>query len=89
MALTPDDPHVAKGLNRFGELYFLQGRYAEAESHYKRALAIHETALGPEHPNVGVTLTYLVELYAVQGRYAEAEPLMARVETIFDKAQSQ
>jgi hypothetical protein len=30
-----------------------------------------------------------VELYAVQGRYAEAEPLMARVETIFDKAQSQ
>ncbi len=29
-----------------------QGKYAEAEPFYKRALAISEKALGPEHPDV-------------------------------------
>jgi len=32
------------------EFYRVQGRYAEAEPLYKRALAIYEKALGPEHP---------------------------------------
>ena len=34
-----------------GGLYESQGRYAEAEPLYKRALAIREKALGPEHPD--------------------------------------
>ena len=30
-----------------------QGKYAEAEPLYQRALAIYEQALGPTHPDVG------------------------------------
>ena len=37
-------------LNNLAELYRSQGRYAEAEPLYKRALAIEEKARGPEHP---------------------------------------
>ena len=32
-----------------------QGRYAEAEPLYKRALAIQEKALGPDHPDVATS----------------------------------
>ncbi len=33
-------------------LYWIQGRFAEAEPFFKRSLAIREKALGPDHPNV-------------------------------------
>ena len=42
----------ATGLNNLVMLYHAQGKYAEAEPLYRRALAIWEKALGPEHPNV-------------------------------------
>ena len=48
----PQDPRLATTLNNLGEVYRAQGRYAEAEPLYKRALAIREKALGPEHPDV-------------------------------------
>ena len=32
-----------------------QGRYADAEPLYKRALAIDEKALGPDHPDVATS----------------------------------
>lgn len=34
----------------------LQGRYAEAESHYVSAMRILERVLGPEHPHVATVL---------------------------------
>ena len=37
-------------------LYESQGRYAEAESSYKRSLAIREKKEGPDHPGVGIDL---------------------------------
>ncbi len=46
----PQDPRLATNLNNLGELYRLQGRYAEAEPLNKRALAIREKALGPDPP---------------------------------------
>ncbi len=48
----PQDPRLATTLNNLAGLYQAQGRYAEAEPLYKRALAIIEKALGPEHPPV-------------------------------------
>ena len=51
-ALGPEHPDVANSLNNLAALYQAQGRYAEAEPLYKRALAISEKALGPEHPDV-------------------------------------
>ncbi len=40
--LGPDHPDVAQSLNNLAFLYEDQGRYAEAEPLYKRALAIDE-----------------------------------------------
>ena len=65
-------------MNDLAVLYKEQGRYAEAEPLYKRALSICEKALGPDHPFVAQSLNNLAELYAIQGRYAEAEPLFKR-----------
>ena len=64
--------------NNLASLYQTQGRYAEAEPLYKRALAIREKALGPDHPTVATSSNNLAHSYDAQGRYAEAEPLYKR-----------
>ena len=67
-------------------LYGSQGRYAEAEPLFTRALGLTEKALGPDHPDVGIKLNNIGSLYVSQGRYAEAEPLMKRALAIREKA---
>jgi esterase/lipase superfamily enzyme len=78
----PHHPDVGTPLNNLAELYRAQGRFAEAEPLYKRALSIREKALGPDHPDVGQSLNNLAVLYGAQGRFAEAEPLYKRVEAM-------
>ena len=73
-------------LNNLGVFYRAQGRYAEAETFFKRALAITEKSLGPDHPNVGVILNQLGLLYATQDRHAEAEPLYKRALAVQEMA---
>ena len=77
-ALGPDHPDVAFSLNNLAFLYSKQGRYADAEPLFKRALAIREKALGPNHPDVGVSLNNLAVLYAAQSRYADALPIVQK-----------
>jgi tetratricopeptide (TPR) repeat protein len=67
-------------------LNYAQGRYAEAEPLFKRALAIMEKALRPDHPDVANFLNNLASLYQAQRRYAEAEPLYKRSLAIVEKA---
>ena len=47
----PQDPRLATTLNTLGEVERAQGKYAEAESLLRRALAIREEALGSHHPD--------------------------------------
>ncbi len=58
------------------------GRYAEAEAHFQRALAIVEIGLGHDHPETAFVLNDLALLYSKQDRHAEAEPLYQRALTI-------
>jgi tetratricopeptide (TPR) repeat protein len=67
-------------------LYQYQGRGAEAEPIYKRALVIAEKGLGRDHPDVAVRVSNLASLYKDQGRYAEAEPLMKHALAVDEKA---
>ena len=76
MALS--DVILAATLNNLAERYKEEGRYADAEPLYKRALAIREKALGPDHPDVAQSLNNLADLYTAQGRYTDAEPLYKR-----------
>ncbi len=78
-------PRFATDLNNLALLYRDQGKYAEAEPLYKRALAIREKALGPEHPQTVLSFNNLALLYFNQGRYAEAEPLYQRALAIREK----
>ena len=59
-------------------LRWRQGRHAQAESLYKRAIAIDEAKLGDKSPAVARDLAGLGIVYWAQKRYADAEPLMKR-----------
>ncbi len=82
-ALGANHPDVAQSLNNLAALHENQGRYAEAEPLYKRALAIQEETLGPDHPHVAILLSNLAVLYRNQGRYAEAIKAIRRASTIY------
>ena len=62
-----------------------QGKYAEAEPLFQRAIAIDKKALGPEHPGLATRLVNLGNLYRVQGKYEEAELLIRRAIAINEK----
>ena len=73
-----DHPDTATSLNNLASLYQAQGKYAEAEPLFQRALAISEQQLGKDHPDTASSLNNLAGLYQAQGKYAEAEPLYQR-----------
>ncbi|RMZ87477.1 hypothetical protein DV736_g5297, partial [Chaetothyriales sp. CBS 134916] len=64
--------------HNLGDLYADQGKLAEAEKMYIRALQGYEEALGPDHPSTLDTVNNLGSLYADQGKLAEAEKMYIR-----------
>ena len=81
-----DHPFTADGANNLASLHVSQGKYAEAEPLYKRALAIVEKTLGVEHPNVAVILSSYAALLRKMNREAEAVILESRAKEIRAKA---
>jgi tetratricopeptide (TPR) repeat protein len=61
-------------------------RLGEAESLYRRALAIDEKSYGPEHSRVAIDLNNLASLLQATNRLGEAEPLMRRALAIDEKS---
>jgi len=77
-AVSPEDQaqiDLANSLNEQAVIDYKQGRYAEAETLYKRSLAIEEKILGPEHPDVATKINDLANLYYKQSRLEDAESL--------------
>ena len=66
---------LSSAIHGLGDLYADQGRLAEAEQMYKRALQGTEEALGPKHTSTLGTVNNLGSLYKNQGRLAEAEQM--------------
>ena len=85
LAQRAEGSEAASVLTDIANLFRHQGRYAEAEPLYVRALGINEKVLGPEHPDTARSLNNLAELWQSQGRYAEAEPLYRRALAIREK----
>jgi tetratricopeptide (TPR) repeat protein len=73
-----DDLALADALYRLGILRRQQGKFAEAEQLYRRALEIREHKLGPNDLEVASTLNNLAAVEALQGKYDEARPLLER-----------
>lgn len=87
-ALGPNHPDVAGRLVLLANLYQSEGRFAEAEALYNRALAIREDAFGPSDAQVAQTLNQLADLYRAQGRTREAEMVSRRAATIRQEPQA-
>ena len=76
---------MAVALNNVAQAVRFEGRYAEAEPLYRRALEIWESALGPWHPDVAAGLGNLADFYHERGREAGAETLYRRALAIEEK----
>ena len=84
--LRRSHPDVAAILTNSGQLYSRQHPYGDAESSYRRALAIRQTSLGPSHPDLAETLNGDAVLLKKTKRKAEAEEMMARAREITRRA---
>ncbi len=65
-------------LHNLATVYADEGKYADAEPLYQRALAIREKTQGRNHPDVTDSLNNLANLFVNQGKYVEAEALLKR-----------
>ena len=86
-----EDAGDAEGVKQDASLYLgmalaTQGRFADAEPLYKRAIAICERKLGANDPTVATGLGNLSALYDDVGRYVEAEEVAQRALAIREKA---
>lgn len=84
-ALGPNHPEFAWSLKNVGLLYYLQGKYSEAEPFCKRALAIDEKTLDVSQHELATDLNNLAALYYNRGKYKEAEPFCKRVLAIDER----
>ncbi|KAL5371635.1 hypothetical protein DPSP01_014120 [Paraphaeosphaeria sporulosa] len=73
-----DVQRIQWALHSLGDLYRNQGKLAEAEAMYDRALQGREEALGARHTSTLDTVNNLGLLYADQGRLVEAEAMYDR-----------
>ena len=69
-------------LNDLALLRFAQGRHIEAETLYRRALALMEASLRPEHRKMASVLENYARLLRVTGRDEMASLIEARVKAI-------
>jgi hypothetical protein len=58
-----EDARYGASLNALATTHHEQGRYADVELSYRKALAIWETALGPDNENVAICLNNLARLH--------------------------
>jgi tetratricopeptide (TPR) repeat protein len=72
-ALGEDHPDTATAYYNLTRCQHDQGRYAQAERGYERALAILRKALGEDHPDTATAYSGLALCQQYQGRYAPAE----------------
>lgn len=83
--LEPEHPFIAHNLNLLARLSFVQGNYEQAETLWRRFLAIFEKTLGSEHPATAERLNDLAELYTAQERYPQALSFCQRALNIYER----
>ena len=73
-------------IRKLGVAYDAQGRYADADAQFKRALEINTKAFGPDHRFIATVLLSQGELFEHQRRYDDAEQAYKRALVINEKA---
>ena len=77
---------MAYTLNELANLYAVQGKYAEAEPLYQRALHIREQMPDPQHPKTAEIMHGLAQLRNAQGKIEEARTWYVRALAIREQA---
>ncbi|PQE14722.1 kinesin light chain 1 protein [Rutstroemia sp. NJR-2017a BBW] len=72
--------------HNLGDLYSHQGKIAEAEAMYLRALQGREKALGPDHTSILHTINNLSNLYSNQGSLYSDQGKLAKGEKMYLRA---
>jgi len=80
------DPRLAAAMSNLAAVQQAEGKFAEAELLYNRALTICEKVYGPEQLEVATSLDNLANLLVQRVKYSDAEPLFERALTIREKA---
>ncbi|CAM9754953.1 unnamed protein product, partial [Pylaiella littoralis] len=70
---------AASSYSSVGFLFQIQGKYAEAQRLFERALAINEVALGVDHPSTITSRAWMADLYQKQGLLDKASPLLEEI----------
>jgi len=77
-AASPDNPELARFLDRQAEVLLKEKDLKGAQGIYERSLALRQKALGPKSPEVAESLSGLAECAFQSGRVPEAESLYER-----------
>ncbi|MCC6978309.1 MAG: tetratricopeptide repeat protein [Candidatus Melainabacteria bacterium] len=79
-----NDPRTTYTLDRLGDCFIKQQRFAEAEQVFGMALEIRKQVLGHTHLDVGKSLSQIVDLMQIEGKHNEAEPLQLEILSIYE-----
>ena len=71
-------PDTLAALDNLGVTLSMQGKHAEAEPLFRRALAGYEAELGANHPRTLTSVNNLASLLHDQGKHEVAEQAMAK-----------
>ena len=83
-----EDGDCNDGVYNLGFLYFKQGKLAEAEKMYQRALKGHDEVWGSEHESTLNVVYNIGVLYFKQDKWIEAEKMFRRALNACDKERS-
>jgi len=87
--LPPDDWRLVEGWQLVGQAVYAQGRTAEADETYRRAVAVAERVAGGDDRRILVPLTTLGSFLVAEKRYAEAASVYDRALAITEDAYGQ
>src|SRR5262249_11573583 len=82
---TGYEAYTAVALNNLALVWRLQGSLDQAETLYKRAMAVEEKAFGAEHPELATTRMSLAALYRAWGKEAQAIEIYRQALTLLEK----
>jgi tetratricopeptide (TPR) repeat protein len=81
-----DEQLVGEILNNIAELYYTQGRIAEAEVLFERGLVIYEKVRDPDNPRLASNLNNLAALHSDKGELEKAVRLYQRALEVLKKS---
>jgi tetratricopeptide (TPR) repeat protein len=84
--LGEEHPDTARSYNNLATTLADQGKHAQAEPLYEKALAIRLKVLGERHPDTAHSWHNLAYTLSAQGKYAQAQPLFEKALRIRRKA---